>query len=161
MLHVTKFFTELSNYIADGSIEVNVLQSLNQMKSEITNRIHNSEKGGKDKDGVGFGGYTSPWARQRKLAGHQILKKDFEFSGDLRRSPKIVSDGNIAKITLDESTSIRKGKVLSNRDKALYLTKQHGRGDVIWKASEKEIKGFYLTLDKLIDHDIKKIHESI
>lgn len=161
MLKVTKFFTELSNYIEQGSIEVNVLQSLNQMKSDITNRIHNSEKGGTDKDGRGFGGYTSPWVKVRKANGRQILKKDFEFSGDLRRSPKIVSDGNIAKITLDDSSSIYKGNVLSNRNKALYLTKQHGHGDVIWKASDSEVKGFYLVLDKLIDTDIKRINGSI
>lgn len=157
MNKINQYLNDLIEW-AESSEPVNHLQfAMNQMKSEIEQRIFNSEKGAKDISGTNAGGYSERYKKVRASKGRQTVKKDFNLTDRLANSLYLEVEEKT-----DKSNLVIRIRGTRNQLIAGYLTEQTGKlkgTGKIFGASKNELIGRDKVISKLVKDDIEQIGE--
>ena len=110
--------------VSDEILAAEAVRLSSSVKGNLQRRIFND---GKDNKGVSLGGYSSSWADVREKAGASTTKKNYDFTGTLRKSiDNVVIDGGAQVVVKENSYG---GSPLNSR--AAYPTTPKITTDVL------------------------------
>jgi len=109
-----KMITNISQFIA-ANRQNYLLLGAKRIEGLLKRRVFND---GKDSKGDSIGQYKSkPWKKKREKEGRQIGFVDLEFTGDLRNSIQVVSEGNDVYLAIIRDADFVKAKGNEERRK--------------------------------------------
>ena len=154
MVNFLNILAELKAFAESDEVLDIFLISVNQTKAEVTNRIHNSEKGSKSITGKSLKSpfksksspYASSYAEYRKSIGRQTKVIDLELTSSLRKSLE----------TIRAAESIKMG-YLSRAEFEKILKLEKHFGEAIFGLSNDEEKDIKKNISKAINTRIEEI----